>query len=445
MSAEITYKKKDIWKIAYPIMICLLMEQLIGMTDTAFMGRVGEVELGASAIGSVFYMMIFMMGFGFSIGSQIIIARRNGEGNYGEIGNVFFQGMYIIIAIALAMLGLSLLFSGRLLDIAVSSPEVASAAKDYIKYRVFGLIFSFAAAIFRAFFVGTTQTKTLTLNSIVMVLSNVLFNWILVFGKLGLPAMGISGAAIGSVLAEAVSLAFFIIYTKYRINCRKYGLDTVYRPSVAMQASIMKISFWTMIQNFISFSTWFAFIIFVEHLGEHPLAITNIVRNIASIVFMIITAFSSTCSSVTSNLIGAARQEEVMPTIKRIIGMAYMFSIPLAILFSAFPQTFARIYSNIPSLYEAVAPSVWVFCTSLVFTVPGNILFQSVSGTGNTRKAFALEIGTLAVYLAYSAFVTLQLHLDVSLCWTTEHVYYLLIGILSYSYIRKGKWAGKRV
>ena len=148
MSAEITYKKKDIWKIAYPIMICLLMEQLIGMTDTAFMGRVGEVELGASAIGSVFYMMIFMMGFGFSIGSQIIIARRNGEGNYREIGNVFFQGMYIILAIALAMLGLSLLFSGRLLDIAVSSPEVASAAKDYIKYRVFGLIFSFAAAMF---------------------------------------------------------------------------------------------------------------------------------------------------------------------------------------------------------------------------------------------------------------------------------------------------------
>ena len=318
-------------------------------------------------------------------------------------------------------------------------------SKYYIKYRVFGLIFSFAAAMFRAFFVGTTQTKTLTLNSIVMVLSNVLFNWILVFGKLGLPAMGISGAAIGSVLAEAVSLAFFIIYTKYRINCRKYGLDTVYKPSAAMQGNILKISFWTMIQNFISFSTWFAFIIFVEHLGEHPLAITNIVRNIASIVFMIITAFSSTCSSVTSNLIGAARQEEVMPTIKRIIGMAYMFAIPLAILFSAFPQTFARIYTNIPSLYEAVAPSVWVFCTSLLFTVPGNILFQSVSGTGNTRKAFALEIGTLAVYLAYSAFVTLQLHLDVSLCWTTEHVYYILIGILSYSYIRKGKWAGKRV
>ena len=230
MTAQATYRKKDIWKIAYPIMISLLMEQLIGMTDTAFMGRVGEVELGASAIGAVFYMMIFMMGFGFSVGAQIIIARRNGEGNYRDIGNVFFQGLYIISAIALVMSGLSLWFSDSLIEMAVSSPDVARAAEDYINYRVFGLLFAFAAAMFRAFFVGTTQTRTLTLNSIVMVLSNVLFNWILVFGKFGFPALGIAGAAIGSVLAEAVSLMFFILYTRFRVDCRKYGLDRIYRP-----------------------------------------------------------------------------------------------------------------------------------------------------------------------------------------------------------------------
>ena len=65
------YTNGEIWKVAYPILISLIMEQLIGMTDTAFMGRVGEVELGASAIAGVYYLAIFMLGFGFSIGSQI--------------------------------------------------------------------------------------------------------------------------------------------------------------------------------------------------------------------------------------------------------------------------------------------------------------------------------------------------------------------------------------
>lgn len=86
------YTNGEIWEVAYPILISLIMEQLIGMTDTAFMGRVGEVELGASAIAGVYYLAIFMLGFGFSIGSQILIARRNGEGNFRMIGSIFYQG-----------------------------------------------------------------------------------------------------------------------------------------------------------------------------------------------------------------------------------------------------------------------------------------------------------------------------------------------------------------
>ena len=70
------------------------MEQLIGMTDTAFLGRVGEIELGASAIAGVYYLAIFMMAFGFSVGAQILIARRNGEGNYKEIGPIFYQDLF---------------------------------------------------------------------------------------------------------------------------------------------------------------------------------------------------------------------------------------------------------------------------------------------------------------------------------------------------------------
>lgn len=70
--------------------------------------------------------------------------------------------------------------------------------------------------MFRAFYIGTTQTKTLTINSVVMVLTNMILNYILIFGKLGFPAMGIAGAAIASSISEAVSVIFFCIYTHQR-------------------------------------------------------------------------------------------------------------------------------------------------------------------------------------------------------------------------------------
>lgn len=87
----VKFSYKQIWFIAYPILISLVMEQLIGMTDTAFMGRVGEVELGASAIAGVYYMTFYMIAFGFSLGAQIIMGRRNGEGNYAKIGPIFYK------------------------------------------------------------------------------------------------------------------------------------------------------------------------------------------------------------------------------------------------------------------------------------------------------------------------------------------------------------------
>ena len=86
------YTNKEIWNVSYPIFLGLLAQNIINVTDTAFLGRVGEVELGASAMGGLFYICVFTIAFGFSIGSQILIARRNGEGRYKDVGPVVIQG-----------------------------------------------------------------------------------------------------------------------------------------------------------------------------------------------------------------------------------------------------------------------------------------------------------------------------------------------------------------
>ena len=304
-STNKAYSTKEILTVAYPILISLIMEHAIGMTDTAFLGRVGEIELGASAIAGVYYISIFMIGFGFSIGSQILMARRNGEKKFREIGDIFYQGVYFMIFLATVAFTLTKIITPWLMPKIISSQNIYLAAESYIDWRAYGFFFSFIGVMFRAFFVGTTQTKTLTLNSLVMVVSNVIFNYILIFGKFGFPALGIAGAAIGSSLAELVSLIFFIIYTIKRIDTKKYGLNRFSGISTVKLKKILGISLWTMIQNFISLSTWFIFFLYVEHLGERPLAITNIIRNISGITFMVIAAFASTCGSLVSNQIGA--------------------------------------------------------------------------------------------------------------------------------------------
>ena len=443
MKTKYTYK--EIWLISYPILISLIMEQLIGMTDTAFLGRVGEVELGASAIAGVYYLAIFMMAFGFSIGAQILIARRNGEQRYGEIGSVFYQGIYFLLLLGAVMFFLSMTFSPHILQKIISSPHIYEAAISYINWRIFGFFFSFIMVMFRAFFVGTTQTKTLTLNSIVMVLSNVVFNYILIFGKLGFPPLGIAGAAIGSSLAELVSVLFFIIYTWKRIDCRKYGLNKLPRFQPETLKRILGVSFWKMIQNLFSMSTWFLFFLFVEHLGERALAVTNIIRNVSGIPFMVAMAFASTCGSLVSNLIGAGETSCVQGTIRQHIRIAYAFVLPLLLFFVLFPKLILSIYTDIPALQEASIPALWVLCSAYLIMVPSNVYFQSVSGTGNTRTALVMELCVLGVYVIYISYIILYLRVDVAVCWTTEHLYAILTLILCHWYIKKGNWQKKKI
>ncbi|WP_300699748.1 MATE family efflux transporter [Bacteroides sp.] len=443
MKTKYTYKQ--IWLISYPILISLLMEQMIGMTDTAFLGRVGEVELGASAIAGIFYMVIFMVAFGFSIGTQILIARRNGEKRYKDIGELFYQGIYFQIGMAAIMFILSYCLSPLILKRIVSSEHIYEAAISYLHWRVFGAFFSFSAVIFRAFFLGTTLTKTLTLNSIVMVLSNVVFNYILIFGKFGFPELGIAGAAIGSSLAELVSLIFFILYTRYRIDCRKYGLDRIPKINFGVLKRMLNVSLWTMIQNSVSLSTWFLFFLYVEHMGERSLAITNIVRSVSGILFMVMMAFASTCGSLVSNLIGSGNTDCVQGTIRQHVRIAYIFVLPLALLFTLFPNLILGIYTDMVDLQQASVHSLWVMCAAYLFLVPANVYFQAVSGTGNTRTALGLEMGTLVIYVAYITYIILYLQLDVAICWTSEMVYSTFIFLFSWMYIKKGNWQGRRI
>lgn len=445
MTKTLNYSYGHIWKVAYPILISLIMEQLLGMTDTAFLGRVGEVELAASAIAGVYCLAIFVTGFGFGIGSQIIIARRNGEGNFKETGNVFWHGVYFLSCMAVIVILLSEAASPALLGLLIESEEIADAAMDYVRWRLIGFIFAFVTVMFRAFYIGTTQTKTLTFNSIVMVLSNIVFNWILVFGKLGCPALGIAGAAIGTSLAELVSLIFFIIYTLTRTDCEKYGLNRRIRFNWKKLKDILSVSVWTMVQNFFSVSTWFIFFMFVEHLGERSLAISNLVRSISGFLWVFVSAFASTCSSLVSNLIGEGHTDSVPRLIRRIIKIAYLPVAALALVFMLLPQTVLGIYTDIPDLMAASGPSLRVMCFSYLFTVPALICFNAISGTGKTRAAFILEMTALTVYVLFCIVVIAVIRPDVSVCWLAEAVYASAMLLICGLYLRSGRWKGARI
>jgi len=437
------YSYGQIWQIAYPVLISVLMEQLVGMTDTAFLGRVGEVELGASALGGIFYIAVFVLGLGLGTGAQILMGRRNGEGNYLEVGNVFYHSLLLLLCVATLLFACVQAFGPWLLQQLISSHEVYLSACDYLQWRVYGFFPAYVAIMFRAFYVATTNTKTLTLNSVLMVMANILFNYVLIFGKFGFPAFGIAGAAIGSVLAECVSMVFFILYTRLKINYTRYGLNLKPRFRPQFLWRILSISIWTMAQNFLSLGTWFLFFLAVEHLGECELAASNIIRNVSSFFYMTISAMASTASTLVSNLMGQNEMDAILPMINKTIKLAFYILVPLGCLVVLFPETVIRIYTEESALIATCVAPIFVLVSSYLFTIPQRIMLNSIMGTGSTRCALWIEMVSLVAYTAFIVAIVFCWKAPLAVCWFSEHVYSIPSLVLAWIYLRRNTWRNR--
>ena len=304
------------------------MEQLINITDAIFLGHVGEVELGASALAGIYYLAVYMSGFGFSIGMQVMIARRNGEQQYKEAGRTFFQGLYFLSGLAIILCLLLHFASPLILRQLITSDEIYRAVIQYLDWRSFGLLFSFPFLALRSFLVGITNTRALSVAAITAICINIPFNYLLIF-KLDL---GISGAAMASSLAELGAFVMLLLYMWTKIDKVKYGLKIVYDRKLLMK--LLRLSVWSMLHAFISVAPWFLFFVAVEHLGKTELAISNITRSVSTVFFVIVNSFASTTGSLVSNLIGAGQGKELFPICRKVLKLGYAVGLSLIVLFA---------------------------------------------------------------------------------------------------------------
>ncbi|MGI6048733.1 MAG: MATE family efflux transporter [Petrimonas sp.] len=439
------YSNKHVVKISLPILLSLMAQNIIQVIDTAFLGRVGEVELGASALAGIIYIAIYTIGFGFSMGAQILIGRRNGERNFDKIGEIVIQGILFLFVPAILLIAVFKFgFAASLMGL-FESDNVREAVSEYLDWRVYGFVFAFTNSAFRAFYIGIARTRVLTINSLVMALVNLVLDYGLIFGNFGLPKMGIGGAALASVIAEASSTLFFIIYIRKTVDLEKYGFKKItFRWTIVKK--VLDISIYMMLQYLLSIVTWMMFFVFIEnYLGERSLAVTNIVRSLYTIVTIPSHALGSTVNTMVSNTIGAGRQSEVLNLIKRVV-LISLFSMLIIILIVAIaPRLMIHIYTNDLSLINDTVAPLYVLLTSLPFYAIGTVLFSSVSGTGNTQRALIYEIITLLGYVFYTWFIIVYLRLSVSWAWTTEHVYWGQLMLFSLLYLRSKKWMNKKI
>lgn len=439
------YTNKEIWRVTYPIFLGLLAQNVINVPDTAFLGRVGEVALGAAAMGGLLYICVYTLAFGFSVGSQILIARRNGEGNYRAVGPIMWQGTAFSFGMAVCLLILMYFSAAPLIRLLITSDSIYGATYEFFTWRIWGFLFAFVNVMFRGLYIGITRTKVLTMNAVVMALVNVVLDYALVFGELGLPEMGVRGAALASVIAEASSLLFFLLYTYYKVDLKKYGLNRFGQFDLSMVLRILRISCFTMVQYFLAMAIWFVFFMALERLGQRQLAVANIVRSVYVVLLIPVQALSTTANTLVSNLIGAGGSSGVVTLLHKISRMSFLIMVVCVGLCVAFPGSILSVYTNEEALLVESVSALYVVCGAMLIASLANVYFNGISGTGNTQAALVLEVFVQVFYALYIIVVGMVIQAPVDVCFTTEVIYYVLMLGSSLIYLKKAKWQNKKI
>jgi putative MATE family efflux protein len=445
MSGSIRVTYKHIWKISGPIILGLIAQNLLNVIDTIFLGRVGEVALGAGAIGGLFYLAIVMLGIGFGTGTQILIGRRNGEKNYARIGHIVDHSFYFLMILAIFLFVVIKFISPIILKSFLHSDAILLGATEFIHYRSFGIFFAFINISLSSFYIGTTQTKVLTYSTTLMSAVNILLDYCLIFGNLGFPEMGISGAALASTIAEFTAAVYLIVRTYKYVDLKTFRLFGFIRFDLKLLLRMLKLAVPMMLQNFISFSAWFLFFMIIEKIGEHALAISNIARSIYMVMMIPIWGLSSATNTLVSNLIGQNKQYKVIPLIWKITFMSFLCTITLLQLIFFFPRFLLSFYTNDPVLINDSIPTLYVISVALIMFSLTMIMFNGVSGSGNTRVSFSIEVVTITTYVIATYLLAVVFNFGVEKVWMVESLYFFMLGGLSFFYLKYGSWRETKI
>ncbi|MCW3126559.1 MAG: putative antiporter rane protein [Bacteroidetes bacterium] len=426
---------REIWHIAYPLILGNLVYTMIGMCDTAFMGKIDNAHIAnvaQAAIGpsAIFYSVLFMIGFAYTRGTQILIARKMGEGKPQEVGEIVDNAIVIMLASSLVLFALIRIFSNKLLGAMMHDKEIVEASEAFLNYRIWGILASFTSCVFISFYSGIGKTRLLTLSIGLMVVINIILNYLLVFGKWGFPEMGIAGSGLASSISEWLSVLVMVGGVFIHNRRRDFQLFNIRKLHFPLISNMTKVAVPLVIQAIIANGAWFVLFIFIEKMprGQENLAISSILRILIIFISVPVWALGSVTNTVVSNLSVQDDLEGVKKAIHRISLMSMAMVAVQCIILGVAPRFILHLFTNDMVLIDQAVPIMWIVIVALIMLSFTVIFFNGVVSVGETtHEALYIEILTVVVYFLYFDGLFHIPGITLPYIWTAEWVYWLVM------------------
>ena len=444
---HITYRQ--IFNLAIPLILGSAGQNIVALSDSAFLYYKSVDDFAAIGFVGVFYLVIAAIGYGFSKGGQVMIARRMGEGKPEEVGRNFFDMLYFELALAFLMFLIMQFGCPILFKYLIKSQVIYDKSLEFLQYRSWGVFFSYGGLAMIALYTGVARTKFIMIDTAIMGILNIVLCYVFVFGKWGAPEMGIGGAALASTLAEGVAFLFFIIYMYFDKKAEAYHLFTPRKVDLSIIKQQMRIGVPSVAQPVVGLGSWFIFFSIVENrMGVPELAITNLVRMVYLFLSIPSWGFASSINTLVSTVIGQRNFEKVMPTIWKTAKLCLLVTMIFALPILLFPNYFIEPLLKRTGDDTLIAQAVPVFHVLIVilaiFSI-GSIYFNALASTGAAFLGLMLQFVSAILYLLFIHFILSYTNGGLPWAWVGEIVYWSIIMGVTIWYLKSNKWHSLKI
>lgn len=391
-------------KLATPVILGMLGHQVVALVDNIMVGQLGSAELAAVSLGNSFMFVAMSIGVGFSTAITPLVAEADGENNREKGKSSFKHGLFLCIILGLALFA-TVMVAKPLMYVMNQPPEVVDLAMPYLTLVAASLVPLIIFQGFKQFSDGMSMTRFPMYATIIANLVNVLLNYMFIFGKFGAPALGVVGAAIGTLVSRVVMVAYLWHLLSRKEKSKYFVTDIkIFTLSKTMLKKLLNLGFPSALQMFFEVGIFTSAVWLSGILGKNAQAANQIALNLSAMTFMVAMGFSVAAMIRVGNQKGLKNFVELRRVAISIVLLTALLSLVFVAGFILFSDELPKMFLDYDNLAQFADNNEVVILASQLLIIAAIFQFTDalqVVALGALRGMQDVKIPTLLTFIAY--------------------------------------------
>ena len=434
---------REIVKVATPVVISKLSFTMMGIVDTAMVGRLGASEQAAVGIATTFMFTLYVFGLGLIGVVNTLVSQYHGAGKPQMCGIVLGHGLRLSTVIG-AVTWLALFYSAPLFKLAGLSDSVAVFGYEYLLFRIIGLFGVFWFWTYNAFMEGIGDTRTPMWITLAGNAVNIILDYMMIFGFGPIPAMGVAGAGLATALCNLFILTCFLVITHRpgSIYRKSYGVDVLFSPiRWPLIRNMLRTGMPMGVQFLMEVGAYLFFSVVVGWVGDTALAANQVAIRVMSISFMVAFGIGVAATTLVGRHQGERRTDLALTAGRRSILLMFTYSLACGILFLLAGSGLAGLFTPVREVAEAAVSLLYIAAVFQIFDGINMVGYGALRGAGDTRWPLWVVILVhwgIGVPLVY--YLTITANLGVTGTWMGMCIMMLCQAALILYRFESGRW-----